>query len=217
VERHAVLEERNRIARDLHDTLTQSLAGVTFQLEGIRGHLQGASAAVREQFSVAVNMLRHSLAEARRSVMNLRALGLEDSDLLHALEETTRSHVTDASVKLEFHRVGEAQSLNARIEHHLLRLGQEAIANALQHSGCTTVRVTLTQACDASTLEIADDGHGFDPNGPSRPGHFGLVGMRERANQLRGKLDIETMPGKGSVIRVIVPTAPELPVPSTHA
>src|SRR4029450_11287495 len=102
-ERHAVLEERNRIARDLHDTLTQSLAGGALQLEGIRGQLQGASAAVREQFSVAVNMLRHSLAEARRSVMNLRALGLEESDLLHALEETTRSLLTDASVKLEFH------------------------------------------------------------------------------------------------------------------
>jgi signal transduction histidine kinase len=217
VERHAVLEERNRIARDLHDTLTQSLAGVTFQLEGIRGHLQGASGAVREQFAVAVNMLRHSLAEARRSVMNLRALGLEESDLLHALEETTRSLVTDAAVKLEFYRAGEAQSLNARVEHHLLRLGQEAIANALQHSGCTTVRVTLAQTSESSTLEIVDDGHGFDPNGPSRPGHFGLVGMRERANQLRAKLDIETLPGKGSIIRVTVPTTPELPVPSTHA
>jgi signal transduction histidine kinase len=216
-ERHAVLEERNRIARDLHDTLTQSLAGVAFQLEGIRGQLQGATAAVREQFSVAVNMLRHSLAEARRSVMNLRALGLEESDLLHALEETTRSLVTDSSVKLEFHRSGEAQSLNPRVEHHLLRLGQEAVSNALQHSGCTTVRVTLIQTNAATVLEVSDDGRGFDPNGPPRPGHFGLVGMRERANQIRAKLDIETVPEHGSVIRVTIPNTSEIPVPSTHA
>lgn len=216
VERHAVLEERNRIARDLHDTLTQSLAGVTFQLEGIRGHLQGASAAVREQFNIAVNMLRHSLAEARRSVLNLRALGLEKSDLLHALEETTRSLGTDASVTLEFLRAGEAQSIHPRVEHHLLRLGQEAIANALQHSGCTTIRVTLTQTSEASVLEVADDGRGFDPNGPSRPGHFGLVGMRERANQLRARLDIETRPGHGSTIRVTIPNTSDLPVSPTH-
>lgn len=217
VERHAVLEERNRIARDLHDTLTQSLAGVTFQLEGIRGHLQGAGAAVREQFSVAVNMLRHSLAEARRSVLNLRALGLEESDLLHALEETTRNLVADAPIKLEFERSGEVRSLHPRVEHHLLRLGQEAIANALQHSGCTTIRVTLTQTNEASVLEVSDDGRGFDPNSPSRPGHFGLVGMRERANQLSAKLDIETFPGHGSIIRVTVPNTSDLPVPSTHA
>jgi signal transduction histidine kinase len=217
VERHAVLEERNRIARDLHDTLTQSLAGVTFQLEGIRGHMQGASAAVREQFTVAVNMLRHSLAEARRSVLNLRALGLEQSDLLHALEETTRNLVTDASVKLEFQRSGEAESLHPRIEHHLLRLGQEAVANALQHSGCTTIRVTFSQTREASVLEVSDDGHGFDPSGPSRPGHFGLVGMRERANQLSARLDIETHAGHGSIIRVTVPNTSDLPVQSTHA
>jgi signal transduction histidine kinase len=217
VERHAVLEERNRIARDLHDTLTQSLAGVTFQLEGIRGHLHGAGVAVREQFNVAVNMLRHSLAEARRSVLNLRALGLEESDLLQALEETTRSLVVDGAVTLEFQRSGEAQSLHPRVEHHLLRLGQEAVANALQHSGCSKVSVTLTQTNESTVLEIADDGRGFDPAGPSRPGHFGLVGMRERANQLRAKLDIETLPGHGSVIRVTIPNTSELPVSSTHA
>jgi signal transduction histidine kinase len=217
VERHAVLEERNRIARDLHDTLTQSLAGVTFQLEGIRGHMQGASAAVREQFSVAVNMLRHSLAEARRSVLNLRALGLEDADLLHALEETTRSLASDATVKLEFQRTGEVQPIHPRVEHHLLRLGQEAIANALQHSGCTTVRVSLVQSAESTVLEVTDDGRGFDPNGTPRAGHFGLVGMRERANQLRAKLDIETLAGHGSSIRVTIPNTPELPVPSTHA
>ncbi|HET6409582.1 MAG TPA: sensor histidine kinase, partial [Chthoniobacteraceae bacterium] len=216
VERHAVLEERNRIARDLHDTLTQSLAGVTFQLEGIRGHLQGANNAVREQFNVAVNMLRHSLGEARRSVLNLRALGLEEADLLHALEETTRNLIIDSSIKLKFERSGDAQPLHPRIEHHLLRLGQEAIANALHHSGCTEVHVKLVQSSEATVLEVADDGRGFDPGATPRPGHFGLVGMKERANQLRAKLDIETLPGHGSSIRVTIPNTPELPVPSTH-
>ena len=142
---------------------------------------------------------------------------IRDRDLLHALEETTRNLVTDAPVKLEFQRKGDAQSLHPRIEHHLLRLGQEAVANALQHSGCTKIRVTLTQTDESSVLEVADDGRGFDPNSPSRPGHFGLVGMRERANQLRAKLDIETLPGQGSMVRVTVPNTSEIPVPSTHA
>jgi signal transduction histidine kinase len=91
------------------------------------------------------------------------------------------------------------------------------VANALQHSGCRKVSVTLTQTNELAVLEIADDGRGFDPAGPARPGHFGLVGMRERANQLRAKLDIETLPGHGSVIRVTIPNTSELPVSSTHA
>jgi signal transduction histidine kinase len=216
VKRHAVLEERNRIARDLHDTLTQSLAGVAFQLEGIRGQFAGAPAAVREQFGVAVNMLRHSLAEARRSVMNLRALGLERADLLEALEETTRPLVACGAVSLEFFRQGSAFPLPPRVEHHLLRLGQEAIANALQHARAQSVRVTIFQTEHETVLEVADNGCGFTAQTPSAPGHFGLVGMRERAAQISAVLDIQAEASKGTVIRITVPAASESAAPEAH-
>jgi signal transduction histidine kinase len=210
------LEERSRIVRDLHGTLTQSLAGVAFQLEGIRGRLGALPPAVREQFSGALNMLRHSLGEARRSVMNLRALGVERTDLLRALEETTRPIVGDSKVRLTFVRQGNAEPLTARVEHQLLRLGQEAIANSLQHGRAVEVRVTLSQSPLETILQVADNGSGIAPAAGSASGHFGIAGMRERAAQISAVLDIVARASTGTIVRITVPASSGSATPEAH-
>jgi signal transduction histidine kinase len=207
VQQTATLEERTRIARELHDTLEQALAGVSFQLGALAGTMRGLNSEAVQMLERARAMVRHGQDEARRSVRNLRDVTLEESSLAAALERMGRGAAGGFSVKFDMSVRGKAVSLSAQTEGHLLRIGQEALTNALKHAGATRIFVELSFEPDHVQLKISDDGCGFDvaETTPTEAGHFGLLGMQERASKIRANLQIQSVPGKGTVVSVKVP------------
>jgi signal transduction histidine kinase len=212
----AVLNERSRVARELHDTLEQGLAGISLQLEAVAGSLDTSPQTARQSIDVARQMLRYSQEEARRSVMDLRSQALERRDLVGALADLafqmTRGTNTTAEVKVE----GPLLRLDASDEHHLLRIGLEALANALKHSHARHIAITLRFRPEETELVVQDDGCGLvNGAGNSTGGHFGLLGMRERVDKLGGILDLGGEPGVGTRLHVTVPArrrqSPDLP------
>ncbi len=203
----AVLTERSRVARELHDTLEQGLAGIALQLEAVGGSLPASSEQAQQSLDVARRMLRYSQEEARRSVMDLRAQALESRDLAGALtdlvEERARSSGVTARVAVE----GVPRRLDASHEHHLLRIGLEALTNALKHSGARQIDLRLRFDPEHVALSIQDDGCGIGEAAYQGPaGHFGLLGIRERVGKLGGVLQLGGADGAGTLLTVRVPT-----------
>jgi signal transduction histidine kinase len=192
----ATLEERTRLARDIHDTLAQGLTGIVVQLGAAQRALAVAPEEAREHLSLAQHMARESLAEARRSVWNLRSPALDRGDLAGALQALTLRPL-GADVSVTFEQRGEPWLLSSAVESTLLRVCQEALVNVAKHAEATEAAVLLEYTPDDLRLSIDDDGVGFDtqaleqaasPLGPWSG--FGLVGMRERMNALGGTLEI---------------------------
>lgn len=202
-----VLAERSRIARELHDTLAQGFAGIAFQLEAVATKLTEAPTQAQRHLNVALNMVRHSLSEARRSVMNLRSPALEAGDLASALRETATQMIADKEMQVCVETVGETRALPPKIEDQLLRIGQEAITNSFRHADAGLIQIRIEYATQRVVMLIEDDGRGFEiaelahANGE----HFGLLGMRERAKQMGADLTVESDPGVGTRVRVEVP------------
>ena len=202
----AVLTERTRVARELHDTLEQGLAGIALQLEAVAGSLQASPHAARQSLDVARQMLRYSLEEARRSVMDLRSQALESRDLSGALTELAKQMTLGRATSAEVRVEGLARQLDAFQEHHLLRIGLEAVTNALKHANPSRIDIELRFRPDETALIVRDDGQGFGEGGLEAPGgHFGLQGVRERVNKLGGVLRIDSRPGEGTELAVTVP------------
>lgn len=206
-EYQAVLTERSRVARELHDTLEQGLAGISLQLEAVGGSLAASPGHARQSLDVARRMLQYSQEEARRSVMDLRAQALESRDLAGALtdlvEQTARSAGAAAHVVVE----GSPRRLDASDEHHLLRIGLEALTNALKHSGAERIDILLRFDPDFVELTVRDDGRGLaNAAGEVPAGHFGLLGIRERVDKLGGVLQLNGAEGAGTVLTVRVPS-----------
>jgi signal transduction histidine kinase len=202
----AVLSERNRVARELHDTLEQGLAGIALQLEAVSGSLDVSPDGARQSLDVARQMLRYSIEEARRSVMDLRSQALERSDLAGALTNLACHMTTGTSTTASVHVSGEPQRLDVAQEHHLLRIGLEGLANALKHANPSRIDIELRFRGNETDLVVRDDGCGMGPNGLGAPdGHFGLQGVRERVDKLGGRLRIESTPGAGTQLMVTVP------------
>jgi signal transduction histidine kinase len=199
----AVLEERNRIARELHDTLEQELAGITLQLDLAVDSFQGAPHIAQQAVETARNMSRHSMIEARRSVWDLRCQLLEDGDLVSALSqivEPLEPRDGRIDVKIE----GEQVRLPSPMEMNLLRIGQEAVGNAVKHGGARAIVLELRYTPAFVRLTVTDDGKGFDADQPSRAGHFGVQDMRERAQSMGSELKIVSEPHNGTSISVEV-------------
>ena len=216
-EYQAVLTERTRVARELHDTVEQGLAGITLQLEAVSGSLQTAPDAARQLLDVARQMLRYSLEETKRSVMDLRSQALETRDLQGALTNLARQMTLGTRVQAEVRVTGQPQRLDAAQEHHLLRIGLEALTNALKHGNATRIDIELRFAPDATNLIVSDNGRGLEPAGRAATGaHFGLQGVRERVDKLGGLLEIECPPGAGTRLAVMVPVR-ETGVPASTA
>jgi len=201
----AVLSERNRVARELHDTLEQGLAGIRLQLEAVAGSLETSPETARQSLDVARQMLRYSLEETRRSVMDLRSQALESRDLPGALASLARQMTLGSSIVAEVHVDGLVRRLDAADEHHLLRIGLEALTNALKHGKPTRIDIELWFRPTSVALAIQDDGHGLREAAEISASHFGLQGIRERVNKLGGRLDIHGRPGEGTRIVVTVP------------
>lgn len=207
VEREATLEERTRIARELHDTLEQALAGLSFQLGALAGFMRGMSAEALRTLERARLMVRHGQEEARRTVRNLRMLDLERGNLPAAIEQLAQDAANGLPIHIETTVQGSAIPLSGHVESHLLRIGQEAMTNALKHGRARSIRFELRYDPESVELRVTDDGSGFDVARavPTEAGHFGLLGMRERANKMGGTLNIVSQPGQGTTVIVRVP------------
>jgi signal transduction histidine kinase len=213
----AVQDERQRIARDLHDTVEQELTGLSMELGcvsvkiscGIADILPGPAAEMvgqaQKNLDYAQKLLRHCRQEARASIHNLRCIELEQRGLPGALRELLPPVAWNCGAKFELHLAGEPQPIDVTAENHLLRIAQEAVTNAAHHAAPDEITVSLDYKPSALTLEIRDNGCGFNPDTPAPEGHFGLQGIHERANKIQAEFDIQSAPGEGTNIRVVVP------------
>lgn len=207
-EYQAVLSERSRVARELHDTLEQGLTGISLQLDAVAGTVQTSPFAARQSLAVARQMLRYSLEETRRSVLDLRSQALESHDLPAALSTLAQQMTLGTTISAEVRVEGPRRRLDAAVEHHLLRIGLEAVTNAVKHSGARRVDILVRFAADHIDLRVADDGCGVkQEEGELDGGHFGLQGMRERANKIGAVLVLDTITGGGTRLSVSVSTA----------
>ena len=205
-EYQAVLAERTRVARELHDTLEQGLTGILLQLEAVTGTLSTSPDAARQSLTVARQMLRYSLEETRRSVMDLRSAALENRDLAGALTSLARQMTLGTTTTADVRTDGQPRPLDAAQEHHLLRIGLEALTNALKHGAATHIEITVGFGADQVSLVVQDDGCGLPHEAIELSGaHFGLQGIRERVDKLGGVLEISGPPGEGTRISVAVP------------
>jgi signal transduction histidine kinase len=207
-EREAVSQERARIARELHDSLGQELVGIALQLDSAALRLREAPKQAEAALNTARSMVRHSQAETKRSVADLRAGELDSTDLPTALEELLQPMIAAVdSPPLHMEVQGTPRRLEAVTEHHLLRIGQEVVANALRHAQAGKIEVLVCYRESEVMLEVKDDGRGFDTKQALdiSSGHFGLLGLRERANKLGGKLRIDSRPWAGTAVSLTVP------------
>jgi len=207
VARETIMDERTRIARELHDTLEQELAGIQMQLDAASGHLDKEPTIAKETLDMARALLRHSRHETRRSVWDLRSTALETGDLQRAFAEVLEMVHGKTGIDLSIQTTGKPFRLSTSVENNVLRIGQEAVNNAIEHACAKSIRILLQYSETAVTLQITDDGKGFDVHGPEtrKEGHFGLIGMRERARKIGAFLEISSAPGEGATISLTVP------------
>jgi len=200
----AVLEERNRMARDIHDTLAQGLTGVIVQLQAVEdASSKGYKEDARNHLQNARELARHGLSEARRSVRALRPQVLDEATFWEALQTLIKTAAVGTELHTEFQLRGKVRDLPAKAQENFLHIGQEALTNTLKYAHATRFETRLRFNSREVRLEFQDDGNGFKVNG--RHGGFGLTGMRERIDQLGGSLAIVSARGKGTKIVVAFP------------
>lgn len=205
-EMEAVAEERQRIARDFHDTLQQDLVGVMMQLNAAAARLPAEPAGLARSLEFARQLLRRSIDGIRASVWDLRFRPLEAGALPTALTASLDACYGSQS-PIHVQVTGNPQKLPTGVETHLLRIAEEAVVNAVKHSGTVSIRVELDYMADTLRLRVTDDGCGFDPQSPRGPregAHFGFISMRDRAAKIGGRLNVRSAPGQGTEIEIEV-------------
>jgi signal transduction histidine kinase len=208
-----VLDERQRLAREIHDTLAQGLTGIITQLEAAE-QAHERPGAWQRHVDQALSLARDSLTEARRSVQALRPESLEGSRLADAIGDMAARWSESASVPLHFETTGRPTPLLVDLEVTLFRIAQEALTNVAKHAKASKVGVTLSYMDDVTLLDVRDDGIGFTPGSAtagsrSTAGHgFGLKGMSQRLQRVGGRLEVESAPGAGTAISASVPAIP---------
>ena len=201
-----IVEERNRLAREIHDTLAQGLTGITLKLETADALLDmnAAPEQVRQSLQQALVLTQNNLEEARRSVLDLRAAPLEGRNLVEALTALSQEHTKKGGPVIHFEATGGNHPLPVRVEVGLYRIVQEGLNNIIQHAQATWVNIRLSILPSQVTLVVEDDGIGFEPD-QVPTGHFGLIGLNERARLLGGRLKLESSPDKGARVEVVIP------------
>jgi len=201
----AALEERTRLAREIHDTLLQGFTGVALQLTAVaRGVTETeTAAAIRD----VIAMAQRTLDEARQAAWDLRALPVDAGSLSGALRQVAENAVRGTALTLNFEVSGVERTLAAQVEGAAARVLQESIANIIKHAGARSVRVRLSYRPRSVRLSVADDGKGFevDPEFRAYGGHWGLLGMKERAAELQGTLTVRSTPGRGTTVALHIP------------
>jgi signal transduction histidine kinase len=206
----ALVEERERLAHEMHDTLAQSFAGIGFQLEAIRNGVPCDLAVIHRQLDLASDLTRHSHEEARSSIAALRPSSLQSGELITALEDRARRMVEGGAVRVVTACSGDVRGMPLRITDILYRIGQEAIANAVRHAHPTEIAISIDYQKNLVRLLVADDGVGFTPAGDLLG--FGLRGMRKRAATIAASLKILSNPGHGTKLEVTAPLPPRLTI-----
>ena len=210
----AVVAERNRMARDMHDTLAQGFTGVIVQLEAAAdANSKGLAKEADDHLNRAGALARESLKEARRSVRALRPQALEEKDVCEALEDLLHNMTQGTSLRAEFILQGHPRPRPADWDENILRIGQEVLTNTLRHAHASEFKALLAFDHNAIRLELRDNGCGFDPGGKNDG--FGLLGMRERVEQMGGSLVIQSALGKGVALYIVLPLPG--PIPSMAA
>ncbi|MFL6031348.1 MAG: GAF domain-containing sensor histidine kinase [Rubrobacteraceae bacterium] len=202
--RLGAVEERNRLAREIHDTLAQGLTATALQLESADALVDAGSEKAHEPLRRALSLTRSNLEEARRSVLDLRASPLEGRPLSEALKALVERWEAETGIAARYGAVNGSRPLPPSVEAALYRICQEALTNVARHAGAERATVRLVAAPDRVRLAVEDDGRGFDAAGVPEDRH-GIVGMRERAEVLGGTLEVRSGPGAGTRIEVTVP------------
>jgi len=206
----AVLAERTRLARDLHDSLEQTLTGISLQLETSFKLFDQSPENALHHLQLARNWIRQSQVELHRSIWDLRSRELERFDLASAIDQSARHAFEATQIHCEFATVGERRPLPEVVEENILRIAQEAVTNIIKHAQASKVWITLEFSAEQLVLRVRDNGRGGIPGQPLTAGdnHFGLLGMSERAKRLTGRFLIDSAAGKGTQILVEVPLEP---------
>lgn len=202
--KQATLEERNRIAREFHDTLEQQLAGATILLDAIDTAILEQPQRARDNLQIARAMLRHSLDDAQQAVANLRNNDLFEREFVPLIEDAVQARLAGTGIPADFHTEGTWPELDSMVKQHLLRMVQEAVTNAVKHAAPKRITVVLRATKDGIELEVTDDGCGFilqDRLHP-RAGEFGLIGLQERAEKIGARLTIRSAPRQGTTVMV---------------
>lgn len=202
----AILDERTRLAREMHDTLLQGFTGVALQLVAVAGRVTEPEEAVPALRGV-ILLAQRTLADARRAVWGLRAPSLADEDLAATLRTVVDDTLRPANLAFTCEVAGTARELPPDTEAVVVRVAQETLANVVKHARARSVSVHAHFGGRSFTLTIRDDGDGFvvDPDFRSYGGHWGLIGMRERASQVRGTIRVTSAPGAGTEVVLRVP------------
>ena len=203
LENLTISRERNAMARELHDTVAHTLSGLSVQLETTRAFLDVDLDVAKTMLDRSLNATRNGLQDTRRALQSLRATPLDDLGLIKALEEIAESTAKRANLKLELHLSQVDLRLPEAYEQVIYRVTQEALNNVLHHANAKEVQLSLTRHQEEVHLLIVDDGIGFDPD-LQYTKHFGLIGMRERAELIGGTFQIDSKPGRGTQISLVL-------------
>jgi signal transduction histidine kinase len=200
--------ERQRIARDLHDSVSQSLFSTTLHVRTAQHALKleklDTDGPVGEELSEIGQLTRGALAEMRALIFELQPGALAEEGLVAALAKQASALSAREGLVIEVDGPDERLPIRAEVEEQLYRVGQEALANVVKHARATSATVRVAATDDTVSIEVSDDGRGFDPAAVS-PDHFGLRSMRGRVADLGGRLEITSTPGRGTALRVEVP------------
>jgi signal transduction histidine kinase len=213
----ATLAERDRLAGEIHDSLQQGLSGLMLQLDATL-KLPSISSDVRSRLNVARNMVSFTRHEVQHAIWDMESPLLDNADLGEALRKLT-ALINSGATAVDIVVTGPSISLSPAITHHLLRIAQEAITNAVRHASARQISIRLEYGSGAVSLSITDDGSGFDPAFvmSNSVGHFGLRGLRARAAKIGGELLIQSSPGRGTSIRVCLSAPLPHPLSSSDA
>ncbi len=196
--------ERNRIARELHDTLAHTLSGLTVQLQTVKAYWEIEPATSQELLDDALVATRNGLQETRGALKSLRATPLEDLGLPLAIRRLAEEAAARANLQLDLLAAEPLPSLSPEVSHAIYRVAQEAIMNVIYHANAKKLSVHITSNEDSLHLTVVDDGNGFDANS-DHPNHWGIEGMHERAQLVEGQLHIESQTGRGTRIQLTIP------------
>jgi two-component system, NarL family, sensor kinase len=206
----ALVEEHNRLAREIHDTLAQTFTAISLQLNNAQYYANQDPAIAWEIVDQVKMLARTGLAEARRSVWSLNPDADEYRNLAESLQRSLTQLTQHTPLQADLAIVGTPQPVPPDIGMNLLRIAQEATTNTLRHAQAQTLQIELTFRLDAIELRIQDDGQGFSPKLARERGGFGLLGMQQRCDRLSGQLTFQSQPGQGSCILIQIPLTPPL-------
>lgn len=202
LEHLATSQERNRLARELHDTLAHTLSGLSVQLETIKAYWDVEPQTARSMLDKSMASAHSGLEETRRALKALRASPLEDLGLVLALRKMAENAAARGNLTLDLSIADKITALSPDVEQCVYRVAQEALTNVLHHARAKNLAVRLEANDGKLTLLVRDDGIGFDPEKAANAGHFGLAGIRERALLAGAEIEISSQPGAGTTIRL---------------